>query len=204
MTDYNLLLRCKDNDPKAYIELFNKYKPLISSMYRFSKRKVGLTLQYEDFMQEVYVLFQRLLIPYCDTTKIKNPQTWLLYKDFYMVILKFINEWEARRRKYRVNFVSMESLYEKDKIDKRMSFSMEDKIHQNFEIDFFLNRLKSSSNSSLYPIAKYVLKTGFKVRDKDIKKKFNLSNAQFDNCMFHIKWAWQNRTKCLKKRVKVV
>lgn len=76
MNDFDLVKRCKRNNKKAKLELFQKYHNYHLNKYASLKRKCKMVfLDFDDFEGEAYFWFEKA-IEYVDLAKLTNPLAW--------------------------------------------------------------------------------------------------------------------------------
>ena len=76
MTDYDLVVDCKEGSQKALGNLFFRYENFLKKKYgTFHKRCPTVTMDYEDFQNEAYEWFLKA-VNYTDPAKITCPEKW--------------------------------------------------------------------------------------------------------------------------------
>lgn len=92
MTDYELIVKCKEGSKKAHTELFFKYAPLLKKKFKaFRMRCPHSVLEFEDFQSEAYLWFMKA-VNYVELDRLTAPSTWRFLTPYIWFVNNMIED----------------------------------------------------------------------------------------------------------------
>lgn len=168
MTDFELVMLCKQGDKKSIEMLFSRYKPLVLKRYvNLKKNKKYLDFDEDDYVQESYFWFLKA-VRYVDPSKIGDKSTWKFLGAFMWYSKGQANrvyKIETVKSKYSSNKVDYFSQLPKDCIDfepvqetiiDTYSLSAHDASMQKRVVSQFWSRLDSTEKKRVLALCKSV------------------------------------------------